>query len=283
MKQFVAAISSVKVPFAFLLSVGCVAAGSVALTKPSELTSTLINPENQATASELAPELIAQILHLEKQSQFKQALNVLEPIQSASPPVALQLVMLKQRLAQSIYDRALNEYRSGNVTKAIQIAESIPSDVPSRSRYQKVQADWLRSRTIIDLAQSYFRQGQFSIALDLIDQIHDPTLKSSRLVRSLRAEIQASQPVAAVAPPESVIEPETASPESHEPQASIESEPLVEPPSETEPESASTWSVPSQSPYHSAISTPERSESIVQSRSVQFSCGRPECEFAGFN
>jgi hypothetical protein len=90
---------------------------------------------------------------LEKQSRFREALSRIERIRSSSPVVALQLVQFKQHLAAQILDRAQNEYRRGNVTKALRFAKVIPMDSPAWQRFRKVQDDWERNQVVIELAR----------------------------------------------------------------------------------------------------------------------------------
>lgn len=153
-------------------------------------TTTSPTPQSPATPRLKAGiDQIRRAAEFEQQSRFREAINLLESLQSSGPAETFALNQYKQRLAKQIFDRANDKHQQGQVETAIKIASAIPTDTPAYKRYQAVQVAWGQDLGILKLAKTYKDSGKNQLAIDVLSQLSS-TVQSSSVAQAIQHQAQ---------------------------------------------------------------------------------------------
>jgi len=133
---------------------------------------------------------------LAQSSQFKEAIDLLQHLHPSDPHEAATVETLRVVLAKQMFERAQNEFKRGNVDRAINIGSAIPSDTPAGKQFKTVARDWNRNQSVLELAKKFQEQGKDSVAIALLQQLA-PEIRSGDIAKKIQSQVIAQQPSSA--------------------------------------------------------------------------------------
>lgn len=130
---------------------------------------------------------------LAQASRFREAIDLLQHLHPSDPHEAATVETLRLALADQMFERAQNEFKRGDVDRAVNIGSAVPSDTPAGKQFKTVARDWNRNQSVLELAKKFQEQGKDSVAIALLQQLA-PEIRSGDIAKKIQSQVIAQQP-----------------------------------------------------------------------------------------
>lgn len=155
----------------------------------TEATSPAQSQPTSPTSSDPAVAIVNEAQRLAKKEKFAEAIATLDKIKPANDAEATTLSQVRNRWSDEILKQATTKFQNGDVTEAIDTAETIPANTTAQKQYAQLRRSWFKDEAVLQLTEVFHKQRRCTTALTTLDQLTDPTLRSTARVQTLRTAI----------------------------------------------------------------------------------------------